>query len=115
MTAKYNRAANKMNQVADQLDAQTNALNKANIYGKQIKTRYNNLKSNTAQEINALKNENAMLNLANTKPKSLDFNYTPNIGNMDPNVVKEQLNQALSARGISLNPQDLTKPISRNV
>lgn len=115
MTAKYNRASNLWNKTADQLDAQTKALNKANVYGKQIKTRYNNLKSNTAQEINALKNENAMLNLNNAKPRSLDFNYTPNIGNMDPNVVKEQLNQALSARGISLNPQDLTKPISRNV
>mgnify|MGYP001643050240 CR=1 FL=1 len=95
MTGKYNWASNQMNKVADQLDEQTKALNKANVYGKQMKTRYNNLKSSIPE----------------TKPISFDFKYSPELKNMNPEMVKEQINQALSARGIALNPSDVTKPV----
>ena len=52
-----------------------------------------------------------MLNLSNPKSVSLDFKYPPELKNMNPEMVKEQINQALSARGIALNPSDVTKPI----
>mgnify|MGYP001689536571 CR=1 FL=1 len=95
MTGKYNWASNQMNKVADQLDEQTRALNKANVYGKQMKTRYNNLKSSIPE----------------TKPISFDFKHSPELKDMNPEMVKEQINQALSARGIALNPSDVTKPV----
>lgn len=99
MTGKYNWASNQMNKVADQLDEQTKALNKANIYGKQMKTRYNNLKSSIPE----------------TKPMSFDFKYSPGLKDMNPEMIKEQINQALSARGIALNPSDVTRPIGEAV
>lgn len=95
MTGKYNWASNQMNKVADQLDEQTKTLNKANVYGKQMKTRYNNLKSSIPE----------------TKPMSFDFKHSPGLKDMNPEIVKEQINQALSARGIALNPSDVTKPV----
>lgn len=99
MTGKYNWASNQMNKVADQLDEQTKALNKANIYGEQMKTRYNNLKSSIPE----------------TKPMSFDFKYSPGLKDMNPEMIKEQINQALSARGIALNPSDVTRPIGEAV